>query len=126
MTCTLVIQLVIGLSGGDIGVLAGTLTALLGVGILVWVWRNYRRLTHVRFGLVMAHAIAFTMVTTSFNAHAVIQTLILSTGQGGFERASQILLSTPWFGATLLMSAAWGLGLLVHLSGSVLGRGWED
>lgn len=120
------IQVIIALTGGDITLLAGVLTGLVGAGILVWVWRHYRALTHVRFGLVLAHVIAFMAVTTSFNLHAVIQTVSLSSAEGGFESAAENLLSTSWFGATLLMSAAWGLGLSAHLVGSVLGRGWEE
>lgn len=122
----LVIQLIIGFTGGDITLLTGALTALVGAGIAVWLSRNYRRLTHVRFGLVMAHAIAFAAVTTSFNVHAVIRTVLLGAEDQGLSVATQSLISSPWFGATLLMSAAWGAGLLVHLFGSVLGRGWED
>ena len=73
-----VVQLVIALTGGRVTVLAGGLTALVALGVVAWLWRNYRRLTHVRFG------------------------------------------------ATLVMSAAWGLGLITHLIASVVGRGWDD
>ncbi|MQW74887.1 hypothetical protein GHK92_03295 [Nocardioides sp. dk4132] len=122
---TAVIQVLIALTGGAITVLAGALTAVVGAGVVAWLWRHYRQLTHVRFGLAIAHAIAFAVVTTSFNVHAVLRVSILGAGADGFEAAAHDLLSTPWFGATLLMSAAWGLGLLIHLTGSVLGRGWE-
>lgn len=120
-----VIQAVIALTGGEITVLAGTLTAVVGAGIAIWGWRHHHQLTHVRFGLAIAHVIAFTAVTTSFNAHAVLRTVALAAGDGGLDAAAQELLATSWFGATLVMSAAWGLGLLLHLTGSVLSRGWE-
>ncbi|WP_122817789.1 hypothetical protein [Nocardioides pantholopis] len=120
-----VVQAVIALTGGEVTVLAGALTALVGLGIAIWLWRSYRSLTHVRFGVAVAHAIAFATVTTSFNAHAVLRAMALGSGEGGLEAAAQELLATSWFGATLVMSATWGLGLLVHLTGSVLGRGWE-
>lgn len=119
------VQLVIALTGGEITVLAGALTALVAIGIAAWLARHYRRLTHVRFGLAIAHAVAFAAVTTSFNAHAALRAMSLGA-DGGLDAAAQSLLATSWFGATLVMSAAWGLGLLVHLTGSVLGRGWED
>lgn len=122
----LAIQAVIALAGGEITLLAGVLTAVVGAGILLWVWRNYRQLTHVRFGLAIAHAIAFAAVTTSFNLHAALHTMSLSSGGADLESAAQVMLAGPWFGATLLMSGAWGLGLLIHLIGSILGRGWED
>lgn len=121
-----IIQTVIALTGGQITLLAGILTAVVALGIAVWLWRNQRRLTRVRFGKAIAHAIAFVTVTTSFNAHAVLRALILGAGPEGSETVSHDLLATPWFGATLIMSAAWGLGLLIHLVGVVLGRGWED
>lgn len=126
ITAMLIIQAVIALTGGEVTVLAGALTAVVAIGIAAWLWRNYRRLTHVRFGVAIAHAIAFVTVTSSFNLHAVVRTTTLGAGGGGFEAAAQNLLATPWFGATLVMSAAWGLGLLLHLTGVVLGRGWED
>lgn len=126
ITAMVLIQAVIALTGGEVTVLAGALTAVVAVGIAVWLWRTNRELTHVRFGVVIAHALAFATVTTSFNLHAVVRTVALGSGEGGFEAAAQDLLATPWFGATLVMSAVWGLGLLVHLTGAVLGRGWED
>lgn len=126
VTAMAIVQIVTAATGGEITLFIGVLTALVATGIAVWLLRNYRRLTHVRFGLAMAHSIAFLTVTTSFNVHAVLRTVSLGSGEGGVEAAAQNLLATPWFGATLVMSAAWGLGLLVHLIGAVLGRGWED
>lgn len=122
----LLIQTVIALTGGEVSVLAGALTGLVAIGIAAWLWRNYRKLAQVRFGVAIAHVVAFITVTTSFNLHAVVGTVALSSGAGGFEAAAQNLLATPWFGATLVMSGVWGLGLLVHLTGVVLSRGWED
>lgn len=120
------IQAVISVTGGEIGVVAGALTAVVAVGIAAWLWRNYRQLTRIRFGLAMAHAIAFAAVTTSFSLHAVVRMLVPGASAGGEAAAAAELLGTPWFGATLLMSSVWGVGLLVHFAGVVLGRGWED
>lgn len=121
----LVIQSVIAVTGGDVTILAGLLTAIVAIGIAVWVVVKRRTLLHVRFGLVIAHAIAFITVTTSFNLHAVVR-IIITGSDGGALAAAQSLLGSSWFGATLVMSAFWGFGLLIHLLGSVLGRGWED
>lgn len=126
LTAMTLVQVTIALTGGEVTALAGAMTALVAVGIAVWLARHHRALTHVRFGAVVAHAIAFTTVTTSFHVHAVVRTVALGSGDGGLDAAGQAFLATPWFGATLVMSAAWGLGLLVHLTGAVLGRGWED
>ena len=121
----LLIQVTVALTGGEVGLLAGVLTAAAAAGIAAWMWVNRRKLLRIRFGFAVAHAIAFTAVTTSFTAHAVLRAVSLGSS-GGEGAVAQELLATPWFGATLLMSAAWGIGLLIHLTGSVLGRGWED
>ncbi|MDN6747651.1 MAG: hypothetical protein L0L93_11750, partial [Brevibacterium sp.] len=121
----LIIQFVIALTGGEVTILAGILTAIVAIGIAAWVVVNRRRLLHVRFGLVIAHVIAYVAVTTSFNLHAVIRAMIAG-GDAEVQSVAHTLLGSSWFGATLVMSAFWGLGLLLHLIGSVLGRGWED
>lgn len=121
----LIVQIVIALTGGEVTVLAGALTAVVALGIAGWLWRHHRALRHVRFGAVIAHAIAFVTVTTSYNLHALIQIVALRFGDAPISIAGSIL-SSSWFGATIVMSALWGLGLLLHLIGTVLGRGWED
>ncbi|MGO2648905.1 MAG: hypothetical protein ACTH96_12080, partial [Brevibacterium aurantiacum] len=68
----IIIQFVVALTGGAVTLLAGALTAVVAVGIAVWIVINRRKLLHVRFGLVIANVIAYVAVTTSFNAHAVV------------------------------------------------------
>lgn len=121
-----IIHAVINFTGGHITLLTGVFTAVVALGIATWLLVNYRALTRVRFGVAIAHAIAFVTVTTSFNVHAVLRAAALGSGPEGFEIVSHHLLATPWFGATLVMSAFWGVGLLIHLVGAVFGRGWED
>jgi hypothetical protein len=121
-----IVQIVVSATGGEVTILAGGLTALVAIGIAVWLWRNLTALKRVRFGVVIAHAIAFVTVTTSFNLHAILRVMFLGFEVDGAGDSTHTLLESSWFGATLVMSALWGLGLLVHLLGSVLGRGWED
>ena len=121
-----IVQIVVAATGGEVTILAGGLTALVAIGIAVWLWRNLTALKRVRFGVVIAHAIAFVTVTASFNLHAILRVMFLGFEVDGAGDAARTLLESSWFGATLVMSALWGLGLLVHLLGSVLGRGWED
>jgi len=121
-----IVQIVVAATGGEVTILAGGLTALVAIGIAVWLWRNLTALKRVRFGVVIIHAIAFVTVTTSFNLHAILRVMFLNFEVDGAGDAARTLLESSWFGATLVMSALWGLGLLVHLLGSVLGRGWED
>ncbi len=119
------IQILIALTGGVPTLLSGILTAVVAVGIALWYWRHVRQLSKIRFGGSMAHAIAFAIITTSFNLHALIHVLVVGKA-GGLEAAAHDLFSTPWFGTTLVMSSLWGLGLVLALLGSVLGRGWRD
>ncbi|TGD09188.1 hypothetical protein [Brevibacterium sp. S111] len=121
-----IVQIVIAATGGEITILAGILTALVALGIVVWLWRKLTVLKRVRFGVVIAHVIAFVTVTTSFNLHAIFRAMFLGFEVDGAGDAARNLLESSWFGATIVMSSLWGLGLLVHLLGSVLGRGWED
>lgn len=121
----LVVQVVIIVEGGAPGLYSGIGTGTVALGIAAWVRHWHRMLLRVRFGLAIVHAFAFAVVTTSFNLHGLVQVLITS-GDRGFDAAAGLLLSTPWFGVTLGMSALWGLGLMVHLLGAILGRGWED
>lgn len=125
ISAMIVIQFVIALTGGEVTILAGVLTAIVAIGIAAWVVISRSKLLHVRFGLVIAHVIAYVAVTTSFNLHAVIRAM-LAGGDAEVQSVAHTLLGSSWFGATLVMSAIWGLGLLIHLLGSVLGRGWED
>lgn len=119
------IQAMVSLSGGQITLAVAIATAVVAIGLLVWSWRNRRALAHIRFGGVVAHAISFAVVTTSFNAHALVHAMWVGRTEGGLAVA-QDLLGTPWFGLTLGMSGLWGIGLTLHLIGAVLGRGWED
>ncbi|MDN6380458.1 MAG: hypothetical protein L0K10_16185 [Brevibacterium aurantiacum] len=121
----IIIQFVVALTGGAVTILAGALTAVVAIGIAVWIVIKRRKLLHVRFGLVIAHVIAYVAVTTSFNLHAVVRAVVAGS-DNDVQAVAHSLLGSSWFGATLVMSAVWGLGLLIHLLGSVLGRGWED
>lgn len=120
------IQIVIALTGGEVTILAGGLTAIVAIGIAVWLALKQRALRHVRFGVVIAHVIAFITITTSYNLHAIIRVMFTPLEVDSAGDPIRALLQSSWFGATLVMSALWGLGLLIHLLGSVLGRGWED
>ncbi|WP_169251011.1 hypothetical protein [Brevibacterium sp. 'Marine'] len=122
-----IVQIVIAATGGEVTILAGILTAVVALGIAVWLWRNLRVLKRVRFGVVIAHVIAFVTVTMSYNLHALVR--LIDAGRTIDTSAAENLhmaLGGSWIGVTLVMSGLWGLGLLIHLVGSVLGRGWED
>lgn len=119
------IQALVSLSGGQITLVVMIATAVVALGLLIWSLLNRRALAHIRFGGVVAHAIAFAVVTTSFNLHALVHAIWVGRAEGALAVAQE-LLGTPWFGLTLGMSGLWGLGLTLHLIGAVLGRGWDD
>ena len=121
-----VVQVVIAATGGEVTILAGGLTALVAIGIAVWLWRTLRVLMRVRFGVAIAHVIAFVIVTASFNLHAIVRVMAIGFEVDGAGDTVRNLLESSWFGATIVMSGLWGLGLLIHLIGSVIGHGWED
>ena len=121
-----VVQVVIAATGGEVTILAGGLTALVAIGIAVWLWRTLRVLMRVRFGVAIAHVIAFVTVTASFNLHAIVRVMAIGFEVDGAGDTVRNLLESSWFGATIVMSGLWGLGLLIHLIGSVIGHGWED
>ena len=121
-----VVQVVIAATGGEVTILAGGLTALVAIGIAVWLWRTLRVLMRVRFGVAIAHVIAFVTVTASFNLHAIVRVMAIGFEVDGSGDTARNLLESSWFGATIVMSGLWGLGLLIHLIGSVIGHGWED
>lgn len=126
ITAMLIVQVVIAATGGEVTVLTGILTAVVALGIAVWLWRNLRALKRVRFGVAIAHVIAFVTVTTSFNLHAIIRLMAAGATDTTASDVLHDALGGGWFGVTIVMSALWGLGLLIHLIGAVLGRGWED
>jgi len=109
----IVVQLVIAVTGGEVTVLTAALTAFVALGIGAWLLRSRRALHQIRFATVIAHAIAYATVTTSFTLHALIRIISLVDASA----AGHLLLTTPWFRATLVMSGVWGLGLLLHLLG---------
>lgn len=121
-----VVQVVIAATGGEVTILAGGLTALVAIGIAVWLWRTLRVLMRVRFGVAIAHVIAFVTVTASFNLHAIVRVMAIGFEVDGAGDTVRNLLESSWFGSTIVMSGLWGLGLLIHLIGSVIGHGWED
>ena len=121
-----VVQVVIAATGGEVTILAGGLTALVAIGIAVWLWRTLRVLMRVRFGVAIAHVIAFVIVTASFNLHAIVRVMAIGFEVDGAGDTVRNLLESSWFGATIVMSGLWGLGLLIHLIGTVIGHGWED
>ena len=121
-----VVQIVIAATGGEITILAGGLTALVAIGIAVWLWCTLRVLMRVRFGVAIAHVIAFVIVTASFNLHAIVRVMAIGFEVDGAGDTVRNLLESSWFGATIVMSGLWGLGLLIHLIGTVIGHGWED
>lgn len=118
------IQVLIAVTGGEITLVATIALAVVAIAMVIWVLVNYKVLRRIRFGSVLANVIGFVVVTTSFNLHALIRVIVLS--EQGAAATAEAFFGTAWFGLTLGMSAIWGVGVIFHLVGSVLGRGWDD
>ena len=99
-----VVQVVIAATGGEVTILAGGLTALVAIGIAVWLWRTLRVLMRVRFGVAIDHVIAFVIVTASFNLHAIVRVMAIGFEVDGAGDTVRNLLESSWFGATIVMS----------------------
>lgn len=121
----IIVQIVIALTSGNPGLLGGLLTAVIALGGFFWQWRNIKKITKIRFGKAIIHALTFVVITTSFNLHALIHFTIASGSADPASLATEFF-STSWFGATLCMSALWGVGLAASLIGAIAQRGWED
>ncbi|MDO5076666.1 hypothetical protein [Corynebacterium sp.] len=121
----LVIHLVIAFGGGRIGPLVQVLMVVLALGMAAWfIWQR-RALARIRFGTVVAHAFSYVAVVSSFQIHALVQGVRAGANGTAMDMAN-LLLGTPWFGFTLQIGALWGIGLMIHIIGTILGRGWED
>src|SRR5690625_7756049 len=71
------VQIFIAVTGGEITVLAPSLTATVAPWLVAWAWHYRRRLARVRFGEVIAHAIAYAVMASSFSARATIRGIVL-------------------------------------------------
>lgn len=117
------LQVVIIATDHEIGVLAALLTAVIAVGYAVYLIVCRTSLGRTRFGDLTAHVLTYASVNTGFGLHLV---MLAALGHGAVAADGPGLMMDPgWFGAAVAMPALWGLGLLMHALGAVLGRGFE-
>jgi len=79
-------------------------------------------LSRIRFGLLVAHLVAFLIVNLSYHIHAA--TLAVLSFDSNSEPS--VSLSPGWFGVLFGMFCIWGLGLLIHTVASIASRGFEE
>lgn len=114
-------------AGSEIDLLAIVLTAGVALGYAGFLIRNGRHLAKVRFGLLAAHVMTYTAVTGGYLLHFfILATLNSPVVQGPDAADGAVFVMDPgWFGVAIGMPTFWGLGLLVHALGAILGRGFE-
>lgn len=81
------------------------------------------RLRQIRFGMLVAHATAYTIVNVSYLLHAFV---LIVDNSPSIRGDSYFLMDPGWFGVTFGMATGWGIGLLIHAVASIASRGWEE
>ncbi|WP_018157412.1 hypothetical protein [Demetria terragena] len=124
VAANLLLQIVIAARGNQIGLLAGTLTAVIAVGYAAYLLHYGDALGKLRFGKFVVHAITYACVNVGFGLHFFILAVMDSdvvAGAGG----SGFVMDGGWFGAAVAMPALWGVGLVLHGVGAATSRGFE-
>ncbi len=81
------------------------------------------RLRQIRFGTLVAHATAYTIVNVFYLLHAFV---LIVANSPSIRGDSNFLMDQGWFGVTFGMATGWGIGLLIHALASIASRGWEE
>lgn len=115
-------QAVIAARGSEIDLLA---LALVGTVVLFYfgflVWRR-DELPKVRFGSLAAHAVAYVVVTGSFQLHAWSLAMANSDVLWG---DGDLPIDGGWLGITFGMAGFWAIGFAAHAVASISQRGFE-
>jgi hypothetical protein len=117
-----IMQVVIMLTGNEIGFVPVALTVVIALGYAGFLLAYGRRLAKVRFGLLAAHVMTYTAVNAGFLLHFFI---LAATGSPAVHGPGEFVMDPRWFGVVIGMPTFWGLGLLIHSLGAILGRGFE-
>lgn len=117
------VQIVIMVNGNEIGLIENLLlAAVAGYYAFVLITRG-TRLRQVRFGMLVTHATAYTIVNLSYLLHAFV---LIVANSPAIRGDSNFLMNEGWFGVTFGMATGWGIGLLIHAFASIASRGWEE
>ena len=121
VAASLLSQVVIAATGSEVTLLAAALTATIALGYALFLLRFGADLGKVRFGQVAAHAITYAAVCGGYLLHLFV---LAVTGSPVIADPGFVM-DPGWFGAAVSMPALWSMGLVAHLLGAVLGRGFE-
>lgn len=125
IAASVVMQIVLAVTGSGIGLLAAALTVIIAIGYAAFLLRDRGTLGKVRFGLLAAHVVTFAAVVGGFLMHFFLlavtgdPAVTASTSDGDF------VMDPGWFGVVVGMPTFWSLGLLLHALGAIIGRGFE-
>lgn len=117
------LQAGVAFAGSTIGVASYALTAVVLVVYVVYHWTRRAELAQIRFGRPVAHVCGFITVNLVFHIHAAVLIVINSPSIRG---DANFPINDQWFGVLFGMFVIWGIGLIIHLAGSIGSRGFED
>lgn len=116
------LHLAIALTGNHIGIASELMLAVIALGFALYLILARRGLSRLRFGMLVAHMSTYAVVNVGFLLHASV---LLALGSPAIAGDGSVPLDPGWIGATFVMASLWGLGLLMHIAGSLAGRGYE-
>lgn len=89
----------------------------IAIALLFYTVRYGKGLDRLRFGGVALHALTYAVVAGGNLAHFAIDAY--------FERLDLSALLATWSGPAVILGGLWGIGLAIHITGVIAGRGYE-
>lgn len=115
------LQLVIAVAGSTIGVVAVVGTLVVAACYAAFLITRRDELKSIRFGPLVAHALAYVFVVGSFQLHAAF----LAFADSDELRGSDLPIDAGWLGPTFAMAGFWAIGFAIHAVASISQRGYE-
>lgn len=125
LALNILVQLIIVMRDNKIDVVS---TLVLGVVYVYYLYFSYlnpntkNTLNQLRFGRLIAHVVTFVIVNVSYHLHAFI---LIIANSDSIRGNKDFLMDPGWFGPLFGMLTFWGIGLLMHIIGSIISRGFE-
>lgn len=89
----------------------------LAIALLFYTVRYGKGLDRLRFGGVALHTLTYAAVTGGNLARFAIDAY--------FERLDLSALLAIWSGPAVILGGLWGIGLAIHITGVIAGRGYK-
>ena len=119
----ILLQIGIAVTGNQIDLTAGLMTAVVALVYGFYHWTRRKPLSQIRFGRLVAHLCGFLTVNLGFHIHAAV---LIAGNDEAIRGDANFPIDDQWFGVIFGMFVIWGVGLLIHLTASIASRGFED